>query len=110
MFYGKIRSIGIARSRQARNCAEALWCDRAAELLEGVAEAHRCKLQQGQASQGLKEVGPWGSGNAGASVKALVRAKVVWAPADWTIMALLMVGLVWLLVLLLPELQLSTRK
>lgn len=49
---------------------------------------------------------PWGSGNVGASVKTLVRAKVVWAPADWTIVTLLLVGLVSLLQLL-PVLQLG---
>ena len=72
-------------------------------MLEGVADAHRCRLERGQASQSVEAVGAWGSEHVGAGVQTLVRAKVVWAPADWTVVTLVLAGLVWLLLRLLPD-------
>lgn len=75
-------------------------------LLEGVAEAHRRRLRDGQKLQDLDVVGPWGNGEIGASVQSLVRAKSVWAAADWALLALLVGGVGWLLLPLLLSLQL----
>ena len=75
-------------------------------MLEGVARAHR----QRQASQTVQAVGPWGIGEVGTSVQTLVRVKVVWRPVDWIIVTLVMAGLVWLTLALLPWVRLLRHR
>ena len=72
-------------------------------MLEGVAEAHR----QRQASQTAEAVCPWGSGEVGTSVQTLVRVKGKWRPLDWIFVTVVMAGLVWLTLALLPWVQLN---
>ena len=63
-------------------------------------ELRRCRRQAG--AQNVGRVGPWGDGELAASVQTLPRAKVVWESLDWALLALLLAGLGWLLLPLVP--------